>query len=143
MCNEAIKKTVLKFSEIQKGESFIEFSLDDYKSEKSIFLKPFEIKIKIKKQGTDYEFNCSFSTELELVCDRCLGNYSYSINDERTFFIGNTESNYLDRFDIREFGGEIDIADFIEDEIIMDLPPQKICKKECSGLEYNSGPDFK
>lgn len=128
------KNGVLKFSFIKKGESHLVVELQEVSSDRLVFLAPFLIDIKLLKTGPNFKFECKFKTTVELVCDRCLINYSYNINEEKNFFIGNVDTNDVNEFNIRDFKGEIDIVNFLEEEIIMDLPPQKICKPSCEGL---------
>jgi len=77
--------------------------------------------------------------DLVLICDRCLENFKAHIpfHLEREYNLNRAdfseESLYVDK------RGDIDIEKPIREEIILTLPMQNFCKKNCKGICQNCG----
>ena len=71
---------------------------------------------------------------LTLICDRCLDNFdtNVSFNFEREYILDRKEKTeedlYVDKY------LNIDLGPELRDEIILAVPTQNICKKECAGI---------
>lgn len=79
------------------------------------------------------------NASLTLICDRCLDNFDTSVkfNFEREYILDRKEkteeSLYVDKY------LDVDLTPELRDEIILAVPTQNICKKDCSGICLNCG----
>lgn len=92
------------------------------------------------------EVEGEIKTELSIYCDRCLKQFiqPISINIKEEFVYGNlidsdtkefelTGENFVEDLEDRE---DIDLTEFIYQEIILNVPSQKLCNIACEGTEH-------
>lgn len=76
---------------------------------------------------------------ITLICDRCLDNFdtTVSFNFEREYILDRKEKTaedlYVDKY------LNIDLTTELRDEIILSVPTQNICKKDCAGICLGCG----
>jgi len=74
------------------------------------------------------------NASLTLICDRCLDNFdtSVSFNFEREYILDRKEKTeedlYVDKY------LNIDLTTELRDEIILAVPTQNFCRKDCPGI---------
>lgn len=136
---------VIVISDLAKKKSFkkdINFSYKKdklvFNNEEIIFTKPINVAGFVSSIGEIVNFEAKISTELKLSCSRCLEKFVYPVNieiDEK--FSNNQENEDEDMIIIN--GDEIDIAEAVENGIIMSLPIKKLCSENCKGLCQQCG----
>ncbi len=97
--------------------------------------------------ATNYGINIKgkVQTELKLICDRCLEEYSYFIDAEiEESFVNESihpeeqkeyelsKGQFVEELKGRE---EIDITDFLYQSVVLEIPIKKICNEECEGAK--------
>ncbi len=104
-----------------------------------------ELTATIEEYGIKIEGN--IKTNVTLQCDRCLKNFDFVVNidiDEK-FINGILVSDEVKEFQIKNDNfledlkntEEIDITDLVYQSVILNLPMQKLCSKNCKGTtEY-------
>jgi len=107
------------------------------------FYHPIDLLFNINKVSSEVFIKAKISTKVDLVCDRCLVNYVYKLN-EMVNIICTTDSNLInndedDIYLISEATQEINIADSIRESLILTIPQKKLCKDNCKGLCVQCG----
>lgn len=82
------------------------------------------------------------NVSLGLICDRCLDNFdtSLSFNFEREYILDRKEKSEENLYVDKHLN--IDLAPELRDEIILAVPTQNICKKDCKGICLGCGVDL-
>lgn len=94
---------------------------------------------KIMRLDESVMINGKAEASLGLICDRCLDNFDTSIkfSFDREYLLDRKEiveeNLYVDKH------LEIDLTDELRDEIILAIPTQNICRKECGGICLGCG----
>ncbi len=96
---------------------------------------------RIVNRDTLLELTGSLFAEVTLLCGRCLQDYPYtlelSIHEE---FVSQADEEHPDRqlYD----GKEIDFRPLLEDNIVLNLPIERLCRTDCKGLCPICGADL-
>ena len=96
------------------------------------------VDLKIDKRGSDYYIKMDITSELQLVCDRCLDPYIFHIAEQtqvlftpkQAFVESDAEAVRL----IQDGQPDIDISADVREAILLGLPIKAICKEDCKGL---------
>ncbi len=123
-------------SHICADKKLFEFSGDKESFDIPELREDVKVHASIYQTGESYTIKGSFSTLIELQCDRCLGSYKQKI-DQNFEVIYTSEENvdkddhimYLEPQDI-----EIDIKPYIQDTIQLSIPFKKLCSDSCKGM---------
>lgn len=75
---------------------------------------------------------------IQLSCARCLENFGYNFQIELHEKLTNNPDNKDDEL-IFINNNELDLTEIVENNIIMSLPIQRLCKEDCKGLCANCG----
>lgn len=132
-------------SELMKKKVFkkdinLEFTEKDFKDkgEDIKFAKPVEFQGTLSLVGDILDLKGAFTTELILICSRCLEEFKYQIKLEvNEKFTTNEESSDDDTTLIQH--DNIDLTDIVRNNISMSLPIKKLCKEDCKGLCQHCG----
>lgn len=106
---------------------------------------PVDVVLTVKATPYGISIEGHVSTDLKLLCDRCLEEYSLHVDSDvnENFVYGSivpcdkkeyelTEGQFVEELNGKD---EIDITDFLYQTIILEIPTQKICKESCEGSE--------
>jgi len=104
---------------------------------------PFSGYFKLKKLGIEVKLKGLIKGVIILECDRCLTPFEYSIEDE--FEIDLRPLNTLNLEGEKELKEEemevsffedswISFLDLLREEIFLNIPYRKLCKKDCKGI---------
>jgi uncharacterized protein len=106
---------------------------------------PVQAQLTLKATSVGINIVGHASSDLTLVCDRCLKNYIYHIETDfnEDFVYDNIVPNDKKEFELKEgqfaqeLDGkdEIDITDFLYQTIVLEMPIQKLCAEDCEGSE--------
>ena len=102
------------------------------------FYHPIDLLFNINKIGSEVFLQARINTLVALVCDRCLAEYKYALN-EIVNIVCTIDNNLItddedDIYFISEATHEINIADSIRDALILNIPQKKLCNEKCKGL---------
>lgn len=122
------KRTVKK--DIDVVLDLKEFS-DDYETYKVI--EPIRVKGTLTKQGDIIFLLGCIIGKIQLTCSRCLENFSYEFKLELQEKLTNNPENKDDEI-IFISNDKLELTEIVENNIIMSLPIQRLCKKDCKGL---------
>lgn len=103
----------------------------EYKGEIINLCSPVIVDGIIKNLGDHYKISGNIRVNLILQCSRCLDKFNYNKDIEFEEEMSNNSSN-LEYIHFN--GNEIDIADIIIENIIINLPINFICNDNCKGL---------
>ena len=99
------------------------------------------VKVSAYQSGESYAFNGKISTKLELKCDRCLGSYEQTIDQD--FEVIFTSEDNVDKDDhimcLPPQDVEIDLKPYINDTLMLNIPFKRTCSKNCKGLCASCG----
>lgn len=94
------------------------------------------LKGKIKLTRLDESILAQFEGEakVETECDRCLSAFEMTLpfSQSYEYFLGGFREDENDLLVSKNF--EIDLTEPIREEIVLALPVQKLCRKDCKGL---------
>lgn len=107
-------------------------------SERVLFTKPISINGSLNLVGDIINFDALLSTEVKLVCSRCLDTFTYPLEIEVHESFTSNPDNKDDEIILID-GDEIDITDVVESNIILALPMKRLCKEDCKGLCQQCG----
>ena len=110
------------------------------------FYHPIDLLFNINKIGSEVFLKAQINTPVVLLCDRCLSEYKYEL-DEKINIVCTTDNNLInddedDIYFISETTHEIDITDSIRDAILLNIPQKKLCAETCKGLCPRCGINF-
>ncbi|MBU5590851.1 DUF177 domain-containing protein [Clostridium sp. MSJ-4] len=136
---------IIELTELNKHKSFkkeISFTYEKnrirYDGENICFSKPIELNGDISSTGDIINLVLQVSTELELVCSRCLEKFNYPLNfqmNEQMSFDEDIEDEDI----IILNNDKLDVTEFVENSIILTLPMKRLCSEDCKGLCQNCG----
>ncbi|MEI7474174.1 MAG: DUF177 domain-containing protein [bacterium] len=108
-------------------------------------IQPVKGALNLSVEGYGINIEGEFTTEVAVNCDRCLQEFSYPLDiavDEKLIFgklvdeqikeFELTGENFVEDLADKE---EIDLTEFIYQEIILNIPSQKLCDFACEGTE--------
>lgn len=129
------KKVKSKSLDLIVDEDFISLQGEELK-----ILKPIVFKGTLSVLEDIVSLEGSISTELELICSRCLNNFSISINTDIDEKFSN---NYKEEDSIALVEGDIfDVTGAIVSNVISTLPIKRLCAEQCKGLCQECGTDL-
>ena len=104
---------------------------------------PIRVHLNLSKSGRMIHVKSRLETGVELICARCLEPFSLGLNSEFGVVLKPrpdfppAEERELNREDLEsDFyeGEEIDLTSFVQDQVLLTLPPKAVCREECRGL---------
>lgn len=108
------------------------------------FDKPVDVYLNVENTGRIFLAQGKLKTKVVFECSRCLKEFVFPVELNLHFNIA--EKAYLDNCDEEETlfftGDELDITSYLEEEILLSLPLQPLCDKECRGLCPGCGADL-
>ncbi|MFT8314750.1 MAG: DUF177 domain-containing protein [Clostridium sp.] len=107
-----------------------EFS-DDYETYQ--VLAPIRVKATLVRTGDIISLDGLICGEIQLTCSRCLENFSYKLQLELQERLTNDPENKDDELIFID-NDKLDLIEIVENNIIMSLPIQRLCKENCKGL---------
>ncbi|MDO8513372.1 MAG: DUF177 domain-containing protein [bacterium] len=128
------KKFSIDMREILSGEvgKLYKYKLSGHlSSEDEIkYISPVIVKLDIVNIDKTINAKGNIETEIELICSRCGRGFNRHIDlqFERIF------EEDLDADDVLSSDGIVDFEPIVREEIILSLPIQILCKKNCRGL---------
>ena len=134
-------------SEEPKSFDFVfddDFTKGDSKDDRILRVEcPIEAKVNVSRIGDKFLIVGSLVGRLEMVCDRCLGPYSYSLKSEINSYLinsvpaaDNKEIELLKDDMELDFirGNEINLKEIVRGYVILALPMRSLCDPGCLGL---------
>lgn len=109
-----------------------------FEGENITFAKPINVKGFAIKNDKNISLDASVSTELELVCSRCLETFIYPVNIEIHEEFTNNRSEEDDETNLLT-SGKVEITEIVIDDILSSLPIKKLCSENCRGLCQHCG----
>lgn len=106
-------------------------------------IKPFSGTLKVIKRGIEVEVSGHLEGSLELVCDRCLEKFEYSIKEDfKVLLLPKATLNLQEEKELSSEELEVSFYEnsfisyyeIIKEEIYLSLPYRILCKEECKGL---------
>lgn len=132
-----MKFDVADFMKNKSAKKEIHFSVEmesfDYGDEKIKVLKPVAVDGFLYMTGSILNLEGYVSTDLELICSRCLQpfvyNYDGELNEKFTLSSDNKDDDviFMD-------SDSLNITEIIENNIIFSLPIKHLCSESCKGL---------
>ena len=114
------------------------------------FIDSLKFSVNIEKKPKKIMVNGEVKTEIQLICDRCLENFSFKIDDffDYIFFLTKIEVTHKNKeFKLKKDDMDIDfiednilpLKDIIFGQIYLNIPIKKLCSVNCKGLCPNCG----
>lgn len=104
---------------------------DDYETYQ--ILEPIRVEATLVKTEDIIYLTGFINGEIQLVCSRCLENFSYKLQLELHEKLTNNPENKDDELIFID-NDKLDLTEIVENNIIMSLPIQRLCKEDCKGL---------
>lgn len=149
---EDIKNKACELDVVEDAGAFAEF-VSLIEAGEVRFIEPVSSKIKLSRVGAMYEVEGSSSTMLRLECGRCLCEFDVPLSVEYSLtYVRELPSVETDEdgellsaedmgLTLLE-GDEIDIADAIQEQVLMSIPMRPLCSQGCKGLCQHCGTDL-
>ncbi|MGI6413912.1 MAG: YceD family protein [Syntrophomonadaceae bacterium] len=101
------------------------------------FVEPIRVALTVENTGRTYIGRGKVTTCLQLLCSRCLSEFTYPVNAD--LFLTIAESSVKDEKDRDEDlilikGTKVNLREYVEEIIISEIPLAPLCKNECEGL---------
>lgn len=103
---------------------------------------PFKLEVEIQKKPTGYQVKGHITGDVELTCSRCLRKFTHHVEQDfdykllPTSEISGGEIKGSD-LDIKFFDETVlDLAEVVEEQIVLNLPVKPICSEECKEVHY-------
>lgn len=115
------------------------------------FLAPVTTSLTVVREFDHIRVNGVIGTIVKLSCSRCLAEYTADIESRFTiFYTRSAESQPEDEVELGEqdlisvtyAGDEIDFADEIAEQVLLEIPYKPLCAEECKGLCFSCGTDL-
>lgn len=115
------------------------------------FSSPISVVLSIAREYDHIRLHGGVSTSVKLTCSRCLVEYAADIASKFTiFYTKSVESQPEDEVELGEedlisvsyAGDEIDFADEIAEQVLLEIPYKPLCSEECKGLCFSCGTDL-
>jgi len=128
-----LSQYTLPFSGLSEGKHQFDFTVDDR------FFAEFEtsevekgelaILVELEKRSTYLGLTFSISGVVELICDRCLENFTYPVESKRKLLVKFSEKPVEDEAELiylhpNDF--QVEVAQFIYEFVILSLPIRRI-----------------
>lgn len=105
-------------------------------------LAPVNVDLEIENIGMGFKVVGKFSTKVELMCRRCLENFTYELKGEidEIYTVDReilTEKKLLTMDELSTFkfnGEEINVKEMVRQNIVVSIPPYPLCSDDCKGL---------
>lgn len=159
-----MKNLILHTEQIKDKELFRKFEEDPrtlpiiaemIKSQVCTFCKPLKISIKAFKVRELYEVEGHFETQIRINCSRCLKEFDTPLASDFTLTYAREVQGLMDVLDEKEIelkledvgllyfrGEEINLQQGIQEQVVMALPVQPLCGRNCKGLCPQCGSDL-
>ena len=128
-----LSQYTLPFSGLSEGKHQFDFKIDDRffaEFEGSEVEKgDLEVAVELEKRSTYLRLSFSISGVVELVCDRCLENFSYPIKSKRELLVKFSEKPVEDEAELiylHPTAFQVEAAQFIYEFVILSLPIRRI-----------------
>lgn len=129
------KKVKSKSLDLIVDEDFIDLQGEELK-----ILKPIVFKGEISVLEDIVSLEGNISTELEVICSRCLNNFSINIDTDINEKFSNS---YKEEDSIALVEGDVlDVTGAIVSNVISTLPIKRLCAEQCKGLCQECGTDL-
>lgn len=142
-----IKGMEIKLFQISEAFSNYSFKIlpqDLKRLDKRYKFENIECEFRLKKEGDIISFIGHYRTVLKIRCDYCLSPISIELEQEFELDLieevsyaepkGDVEIHLDSKNTETYHGPELDITQFFEDQIILDLPISAVCTETCQGL---------
>ncbi len=106
---------------------------------------PFKLHVEVRKKSVGYEVSGRIEGEVELRCSRCLKRFSERINKDFCYEIMPTSEltgGEIKKGDLDvKFSDEsiLDLAEVVQEQILLNLPVKPICGEECREVSFSVG----
>ncbi|MFH0811357.1 MAG: DUF177 domain-containing protein [Pseudomonadota bacterium] len=129
----------------ERDEDWLKGLFQDLKGLEFTFASPITYSIRLSRSGSHIMVTGAINVKVELPCSRCLEKYVFSINSDFTFFLSPANFKNLplemelqkEELNMEFYEGEvkvIDLSRIIQNQIILSIPFNPICKEGCKGL---------
>ncbi len=140
---------VINFDDIPDDEEYVFDLLEkpDYfkvDSEEGILRKDVHVKGSLSKVGREVILKGSVSTEIEMLCSRCLEPLHYKVRSNiSSRYVPGQESDTLDSdvelhasdIEVEYYSGDrIDLTQAVYDQMMLSLPLARLCREDCQGI---------
>ena len=140
---------VVKFDDIPDDEAYVfelveksdHFEIDP---KEGILKKDVCVQGSLSKVGREVFLKGNISTEMEMVCSRCLEPLSFKIHSKISshYVPGQEAGNYESEVELQASDIEmeyysddrIDLTQAVYDQMILSLPLVRLCKTDCQGI---------
>ena len=161
---QKIKNLILHVEQIKGKEFSHEFEenprvfpiiAEMIKNRQCEFLKPFNIHLKAFSVREIFEVQGTLKTSIRLPCSRCLKDFDAPLASDFELSYTKEIPGLMDVFDEEEIelkveeigmfyfkGEEIDLQQGIQEQVVMAMPLQPLCDKNCKGLCPRCGSDL-
>ena len=115
------------------------------------FLLPLTVSLSVVREFDHIRVHGSVGTTVSLSCSRCLREYTTEVSSNFTiFYIKAASTQPEDEVELDEqdlisatyTGDEIDFADEVAEQILLEIPYKPLCSEECNGLCASCGTDL-
>lgn len=115
------------------------------------FLSPVTVSLSVTREFDHIRVQGNVGTTVGLTCSRCLSEFSSELSSAFTIFYtkavadqpeDEVELGEQDLISATYSGDEIDFADEIAEQILLELPYKPLCIEECKGLCTSCGADL-
>jgi uncharacterized protein len=115
------------------------------------FSSPISIALSIAREYDHIRLHGGISTSVKLTCSRCLAEYATDIASRFTIFYTKSvasqpedevELGEEDLISVSYSGDEIDFADEVAEQVLLEIPYKPLCSEECKGLCFSCGTDL-
>ena len=117
--------------------------------EEGILKKDVCVQGSLSKTGREVFLKGNISTEMELICSRCLEPLSYKIQsrvsshyvpDQETENLNTDVELHASDIEMEYYSDDrIDLTQAVYDQMILSLPLVRLCKSDCQGSALNAG----
>jgi len=115
------------------------------------FIAPINISLSIAREYDHIRLHGGIGSSVKLTCSRCLAEYTAGIASRFTIFYTKSadlqpedevELGEEDLISVSYSGDEIDFAEEIAEQILLEIPYKPLCSEECRGLCFSCGTDL-
>ena len=134
-----LKEFLIAYVTLKEGEHKFEYSIGDSFFEvydnTDVKAASLNVLALLNKKNTHIEIRFVIKGNVTLECDRCLDPFKYGINIEQTVYVkfGDEESEDENLYILPENENEIDLAEFIDELIVVNLPMRRIHPEDEDG----------
>ena len=128
-----LSQYTLPFSGLSEGKHQFDFTVDDrfFAEFETSEVEKGELKVavELEKRSTYLSLTFLINGVVELVCDRCLENFSYHVESNRKLLVKFSEKQIEDEAELiylHPTAFEVEIAQYIYEFVILSLPIRRI-----------------